>query len=53
MSKTTLNLIAGVAFVVAAVPDFIAGALWLGILFAVLAVFSLVQFGQARTRGTA
>jgi hypothetical protein len=40
MSKTTLNWIAAGLFAFAAIADFITGPLWLGILFAVLAVIS-------------
>jgi hypothetical protein len=53
MSKTVLNLIAAVCFVIAAVSFLVTGPLWLGILFTVLAVSSFVQFGMGRTRGTA
>ena len=52
MSKTTLNLIAAVCFVVAAAASLVTGPLWLGLLFVVLAVLSFVQYGTARTRET-
>jgi membrane protein implicated in regulation of membrane protease activity len=49
-SKTTLNAIAAVLFVIAAVLLFIGGSTILGILFAVLAVLSVVQLMAARRR---
>jgi hypothetical protein len=52
MSKTVLNLIAAVCFVIAAVAFLATGPLWLGILFAALAVLSFVQFAMARGRST-
>jgi hypothetical protein len=53
MSKNALNLIAAIGFTIAAVAFLVTDPIWLGVLFAVLAVLSFAQVAVARTRGTA
>lgn len=48
MNRRTLNLIAAVCFVVAAVAFYVTGPLWLGILFTVLVALSIYQVASGR-----
>jgi hypothetical protein len=49
MSKTTLNTIAAVLFVIAAVLLLVSGRIFLGIIFALLAAISVYQLAGARS----
>jgi len=48
MNRRTLNLIAGVCFVIAAVAFYVTGPLWLAILFTVLVLLTGYQLAAAR-----
>jgi hypothetical protein len=48
MNRRTLNIIAAICFVIAAIAFYATGPIWLGVLFTVLIVLTVYQLATGR-----